>query len=321
MFLVSLCLAALMGYAIQRGATCTVAAVDEIVRVRRARRLTAMLEASIWVAGLFLVAQAFGLDVALPRGHAVSALATFGGVLLGAGAYVNQACVFGAIARLGSGEWAYFATPVGFYLGTAAAVRVAPADHSPSVDSPLATLPQLAAIVAILFMAWRLLPSLLALCDSRPGKANSLRVEISARLQRPSAATAIIGIAFFFLLVLEGPWAYTDVLSDAAQGVWHNLTSRGALFLALLLGAILGGWSAGRLACVAPSTRQICRCLTGSALMGAGSALIPGSNDGVVLLGMPLLFAHAWVAFAAMAVTILVLMLAGRLNRAAERIA
>ena len=55
--------------------------------------------------------------------------------------------------------------------------------------------------------------------------------------------------------------------------------------------------------------------------MGAGSALIPGSNDGVVLLGMPLLFAHAWVAFAAMAVTILVLMLAGRLNRAAERIA
>ena len=38
-----------MGFAIQRGATCTVAAVDEVLNRRRAHRLLAMLEASLWV--------------------------------------------------------------------------------------------------------------------------------------------------------------------------------------------------------------------------------------------------------------------------------
>ena len=38
--------------------------------------------------------------------------------------------------------------------------------------------------------------------------------------------------------------------------------------------------------------------------MGAGSALIPGSNDGLILTGMPLLQPHAWIAIAAMGLTI-----------------
>jgi toxin CptA len=42
--------------------------------------------------------------------------------------------------------------------------------------------------------------------------------------------------------------------------------------------------------------------------MGAGALLVPGSNDAIVLLGMPLLWPHAWVAFAVMALTIAVAM-------------
>ena len=312
MFLVSLCFAALMGYAIQRGATCTVAAVDEIVRTRRTRRLAAMMEASIWVAGLLLIAQQVRYGVTLPKGHAISAFAICGGLLLGAGAYINQACVFGAIARLGSGEWAYLATPVGFYLGTLVAANVMPEAPFPQLVSPLAALPNLAAFAAGLFMVCRLLVALVGLLRSRPATARQVRAEIGKRLWRPEDATAVIGIAFFFLLVFEGPWAYTDVLNDAAQGAWHDLGSRAALLVALLLGAVLGGWSAGRLQAVAPNARQVLRCLAGGALMGAGSALIPGSNDGLILLGMPLLFAHAWVAFAAMAFAILALMLGRR---------
>ena len=33
------------------------------------------------------------------------------------GAWVNGACAFGAVARLGSSEWAYAATPLGFCVG------------------------------------------------------------------------------------------------------------------------------------------------------------------------------------------------------------
>ena len=34
--------------------------------------------------------------------------------------------------------------------------------------------------------------------------------------------------------------------------------------------------------------------------MAVGSLLIPGSNDGLVLVGLPLLHPHAWLAFGVM---------------------
>ena len=109
--------AGVMGFAIQRGATCAVAAVDELVSKRSATRLMAMLEASLWVAvGLVLAQQLHWLE-RLPAGYALSAWTIVGGALLGFGAWVNRACVFGSIARLGSGNWAYLATPLGYYLG------------------------------------------------------------------------------------------------------------------------------------------------------------------------------------------------------------
>ena len=52
------------------------------------------------------------------RATRLTYVTVLGGVLLGLGAYVNGACVFGAIARLGSGEWAYVVTPIGFYVGS-----------------------------------------------------------------------------------------------------------------------------------------------------------------------------------------------------------
>ena len=107
----------LMGFAIQRGATCTVAAVDEVLTRRQVRRLSAMLEASLWVAGGLALAQAAHLAGSMPVGYAASAWSVIGGALLGLGACINRACVFGAVARLGSGEWAYAATPLGFYVG------------------------------------------------------------------------------------------------------------------------------------------------------------------------------------------------------------
>ena len=44
-------------------------------------------------------------------------------------------------------------------------------------------------------------------------------------------------------------------------------------------------------------------------LMGWGSLLIPGSNDGLILIGMPLLRPYAWIGFATMCVTIAAAML------------
>ena len=71
-FVVSAICAGLMGFAIQRGATCTVAAVDEFVNKRSANRLVSMLEASLWVAGGLLIAHALHLLPTMPAGYATT---------------------------------------------------------------------------------------------------------------------------------------------------------------------------------------------------------------------------------------------------------
>src|SRR5215213_1536078 len=98
-FAFSLGCALVMGFAIQRGATCAVIAVAEVVSGRRFRRLASMLEASLWVLGGLLAARALDALHALPAGYAVDAFTIVGGALLGIGAWINGACVFGTIAR------------------------------------------------------------------------------------------------------------------------------------------------------------------------------------------------------------------------------
>ena len=79
---------------------------------------------------------------------------------------------------------------------------------------------------------------------------------------------------------------------------------RGLLLLALFGGALLGGWTAGRIKPARPTLGAIARCLGGGFLLGLGGSLVPGANDGLILLGLPLLYPHAWLAFASMALTI-----------------
>lgn len=288
--------AALMGFAIQRGATCTVAAVDELLTKRRATRLVAMAEASLWVAGGLLLAAALTPLPAMPAGFALSGWTLAGGVLLGLGAWLNGACVFGAVARLGSGEWAYALTPAGYFLGCATVTLL----FAPAAPQPLATPSPLFAAPAAALPAVALLAA---------GRGAQL---LRRRRWTPHAATTVIGITFLFSLLAAGAWAYTDLLADLARAMAHRLGARALLFGALLAGAAWGGWTAGRWQARAPTPAQAARCLAGGALMGWGTLLIPGSNDGLILVGMPLLRPYAWVAFATMVFTIAAAMVVSR---------
>ena len=286
----------LMGYAIQRGATCTVAAMDEIVTKRTGRRLLSLLEASLWVAGGLLVAQALHLLGKMPAGYPVNAWTVIGGVLLGLGAFVNGACVFGAIARFGSGEWAYLVTPIGFYVGCLSVGTVFAPAAPHTVDHGSVVL-QASAWLAPMFVAfalWRLARPLVR------GQAADWR----AHTWTPHAATIVIGVTFLAALLLVGAWAYTDVLAELARGMAGGLVARSLLLVALLLGAAIGGWTAGRFRHRPVRAGQLIKCFGGGVSMGWGSLLIPGGNDGLILVGMPLLWPYAWVAFGTMCVTI-----------------
>lgn len=60
LLLAAIC-AALMGFAIQRGAACMVAAVNEITHDEKSNRLLAMAQTSLWLAGGLLTAHGRGL--------------------------------------------------------------------------------------------------------------------------------------------------------------------------------------------------------------------------------------------------------------------
>jgi hypothetical protein len=311
-FLVAALCAGVMGYAIQRGATCTVAAVDEVVTQRTVRRLLSLLEAALWVAGGLVVAEALDMLPKMPAGYAVSSWTVIGGALLGIGAYINGACVFGAIARFGSGEWAYLLTPLGFYLGclSVAAVFGMPMPRKLDDTSPILQASAWLALPFVAFALWRVARSLRK--DDRASLRARWHRALAERIWSPHAATTVIGVTFVVMLLLVGGWAYTDVLAELARGMTAGVGARTVLALALLAGAALGGWTAGRFRSTRIGATQALRCLVGGILMGYGSLLLPGGNDGLILVGMPLAWPYAWLAFATMCVTIALAQLAGR---------
>jgi toxin CptA len=306
-FGISLACAVVMGFAIQRGATCTVIAVAEVVNERRFLRLASMIEASLWVLAGLLVAQALHLLRAMPPGYAITAFTVLGGVLLGIGAYVNGACVFGAIARLGSGEWSYVATPLGFYLGCVALGHLRLAAPPPLAHgSPILTAPPWIALALTALLVVRLVVAL-ARAPTSTGTENMRRRlsdAIAARVWSAHAATIVIGISFFVMLLLVGAWSYTDALADLARGMAHDGAARTVLLMGLLSGAVLGGFTAKRLRHTRVTASRLARCFIGGALMAWGTVLIPGGNDGLILVGIPLLWPYAWLAFLTMCVTI-----------------
>jgi toxin CptA len=296
-FLLAAVCAALMGFAIQRGATCTVAAVGEVVQKGTTRKIGALAETSLWVAGGLLTARALGFLPNVPSGFALSHWTFVGAALLGVGAYVNQACVFGSVARLGSGQWAFALTPLGFYLGAV----TAPLVFSEMMAVPLQTLSTRSALpfwLAPIFGAYALWRIVRIGQNARSGGSGL------GRLWAPHEATILIGITFVITLVAVGAWGYMDLLIHIAHGMPDNFPWQGTMFLALLAGAILGGWVGGSLAWHRQSPITMIRCLVGGLLMGWGSLLVPGSNDGLILVGMPLLWPYAWLSIVTMCAVI-----------------
>ena len=293
---VAIVCAALMGFAIQRGGTCLVAAIDEAVSKRTINRLLALAEASALVAAGMVTAQIFGILPMTPHAFALTGWTIVGGMIMGLGAYVAGACVFGAIARIGNGEPAYFLVPLGFFLGCVAALRLGMTrlPHIVAAHSPVLADALLFAGPLLAIAAWRLWHTVHAV----------RRRDFAAYVWSPHVATGVIGVTFIILFLVVGAWNYTDYLAEAARHMGSRLSDRGLLLLALFGGALLGGWTAGRIKPARPTAAAIARCLAGGVMLGLGGSLVPGANDGLLLLGLPLLYPHAWVAFASMLLTI-----------------
>lgn len=294
-FFIALAAAGIVGFANQRGGTCAVAAIEEIVERRRFTRLLALLEASLWVGAGLLLMNAISVLPSVPPGYEPGRSTIAGGILFGLGAFVNRACLFGTIAHLGNGEWAYIATPVGLFVGSLVMSGVVWVTR---LDGPSIALAasMLGVPAALLFISARLAAHGIAI--------KKLNRPILDYIWLPHVATTIIGLSFFTAFVFIGNWDYADFLSDLARGKSTDWVPKALLASALVVGAIIGGWTADRIKPGVPHPSKFVRHFSGGLLMGAGASLIPGGNTGLILIGMPMLWTYAWLGFVTICITI-----------------
>jgi uncharacterized membrane protein YedE/YeeE len=126
-YIVSLLLAAVLGFAVHRAGFCTVRTVAEIYCTRRAYMLAAILKAVLWVIAVSVPIFLFLPGIAAPnQGYAISASAIAGGFLFGVGAAINGGCAFSTLGHLANGNLWMLTTLFGFGLGVAGLFITAP---------------------------------------------------------------------------------------------------------------------------------------------------------------------------------------------------
>lgn len=257
-------LAFLLGIAIQRGTTCAVLAVEELMRHRRTDRFIGFFECGLWAS---LTTYALGGAGGHPAWSGWT-MVLVGTALFGTGAAVNGACAFGTVARLGNGRLEYLLTFAGAFLGirliAATGWSAAPSGSaSPNEDTVVTAI--LGLLIAAMLLRWVM-------------RRRILRSFVSL-----GAIMAAIGILGAILGSLHQPWPWMTaigVLPDVETVVPVALT-------ALVAGSVVNGLAQRRFRLAAPSIGAMLARTGGGALMGCGAALVPGGNDAFILQGIP----------------------------------
>lgn len=293
-------LVVLAGFATQRGTICAVQAVRDVFERGAWFRFASFLECAAWAALILMLGAMLGLRLAGDvLAYELGLTCMLGGALFGLGALANGACAFGSVARLAGGDLSYLVMPPAFLLGAMLCGdqwQPAPltAAMSPVWPAALATL---AAIALTSFVVWRVFTAV------KGARRRSVARVVSQTVWPPAVAVFIVAAVNSSVLFLVGSWPFTGLLSDIARDGEGDLV-RAGLALAFVLGAIVGGVSARRFRLLRPGIAALGRRLLGGMLMGAGAMLIPGGNDRLILLDLPLLHLHAAAAYATMMVAI-----------------
>lgn len=291
------------GYAVQRGSICAVGAVHDLVDARRADRILAFPLCGALALAVMAAAALIGIGrIDAYRGASALLPPAVGGALFGAGAWINGTCAFGTIAKLGAGDLARIGTLAGMFVGFALAAWLGA--HEPAADlaSPLAAAHPGVILIAALAVGSAIIIALRSRLRLRSGESG----------WPPLLAMTLIGLVNGVLLVLAAGWPYTNLLMALAGSGGMELTWRTLMAAIFLAGAFAAALAVRGFRPTLGSVADWTRFSAGGALMGLGAILVPGGNDTMLLVGLPLLLPNLVIAYVAMTVAILALVVRQR---------
>jgi hypothetical protein len=278
-----LSLAFLLGFALNRGSTCAVIAMTELVQERRPARFVAFLECTLWGA---LTYAAWHLMPGSETRWSGFGFAATGGTIFGVGAFVNGACAFGSVGHLGNGDTEFGFTFLGMY---AVATIAGLGGLFPAVmASPmsLAIAPPVAVLMLIGFAVLRFVLQ---------------RRNVTA-YRNMTCAMLAVGVAYATIILLKPGWSIA--LSHAQPLPPASVVIVAAMFAGSVFSRAL---SRSNYRVKWPSFRGAARRLLGGIMMGVGAVLIPGGNDTMLLVGLPQGAEEAVLAYLLFAASIAIL--------------
>lgn len=286
---------AILGFSAHRAGLCTVKAAAEVLTSRRGHFLWSFVKSAAWVMALVAVFGAFGHATRFTH-WPLTGLSVLGGVLFGVGAGLNGGCTFSTLTRAVDGNTGLWLTVAGWPMGMWVAARL-PFSYPTSIvtqqpDYPLA-------VLAVLGLALLLEGGLIV---RRFWRKHKLHRVLGASVYTLSAGAALVGISNAVIVETTGPWSFSSTILCGVATRSGTSCAQPVLAWAILGAAILGmvfsSLQRGSFGLRLPRARAALRHGAGGLLMGMGTVLVPGGNDGMILFGIPSLSPHAIPAYA-----------------------
>lgn len=293
--LLSLLMGAILGFSAHRAGLCTVKAAAEIVTSRSGYFLWSFMKSAAWVMALTTIVGAFGHTTNFTH-WPLMGLSVLGGVLFGVGAGLNGGCTFSTLSNAVDGNMGFWVTvaawPIGIWIAT-----TLPLSHSKSV---IITQPNYSFGVLILLSIMLLGESIFII--RRFWRKSSLRRVLGSSVYTLSAGAALVGLTNAVIIEATGPWSFFSTFLCGIEGRSGTSCAQPMLAWGIVVAAILGmafsSLQRGSFKLRLPSVRSTLRHGVSGLLMGVGTVLVPGGNDGLILFAIPLLSPHAIPAYA-----------------------
>ncbi|HTI31069.1 MAG TPA: YeeE/YedE thiosulfate transporter family protein [Sphingomonas sp.] len=298
---VALALVGVIGWSVNEGGLCAVAAARELVTRRAGRLFAGSILASATTGALLLpVAWVLGPGVRLVGSAPIDIGLVAGAALLGLGAVVNDACLLGSLARLGDGELRFLAMPLGIATGFASVGAAAVVGPSQFAQPSLTGIALIGISLALGIVAIRRL-------RRAPARLEGRRWSLTT-------AMIVLGLAGGALYAIAPGWTWSDAIrrnlpyamamGDGGAGT--------ALAIATVAGSVQAAILDRRFRPRRPLLADLVRSFAGGWIMAVGATMVPGGNDSLLLAAIPSGSISGVLAYAVMTVTIALLLAARR---------